>query len=95
MARKKPIIDYPREYQHLMIRGAQEDIRIPCDSNAQAVNLRNDLYAFRQVLYDAGEPYKELSDAAQNCRFLITEATLTVEPIRRPQWVEKRQDKST
>jgi len=65
-----------------MQRGNEEPVHIACDSHAQAVNLRNDLYAFRQVLYEAGAEHTKLSDAAQNCRFLITEATLTVEPIR-------------
>jgi len=81
VARKKPLADYPHEYSVLVSKGTDETVTIACDSNAQAVNLRNDLYAFRQVLYD-DPTKKELSDAAQNCRFLITDATLTVEPIR-------------
>ena len=83
MARKKPLPNYPREYSHLMQIGNTQGVVVACDSPQQAVNLRNDLYAFRQVLYEAGAEHKELSDAAQNCRFLITEATLTVEPIRK------------
>ncbi len=81
MARKKHLGKYPLEYGKLLERaGSGATIPIACDSLQQAVNLRNDLYAYRSVLYTTNN--KHLAELAGNCRFCIFGTILTIEPIR-------------
>lgn len=84
MARRKPLNTYPREYFNIFRIGDRQAINIVHETKEQAMATRNELYTFRQVLYDEGDGHlEELKSAAQNVRLSVTEATLTVEPIRR------------
>lgn len=81
MARQKPLDQYPNEYPQLFFEASKKQIVIACDSIHQAENLRNDLYAYRQVLYH-NPRQEELSMKAQNVRLSVSGSTLTAEPIR-------------
>jgi len=60
-----------------------KQIIITHDSPAQAEATRNELYTFRQVLYDDGSGATAvLADAAQNVRLSVRGVVLTCEPIR-------------
>lgn len=88
MARLKKLDQYPPEYSILFFEANRKSIVVACDSANQAENLRNDLYAFRKVLY--ANPYQEeLSMKAQNVRLVISGSTLTAEPIRPKQLGDK------
>lgn len=84
MARKKSLDSYPKEYFELFRMANEKQVTITHESNAQAEATRNELYTFRQVLYDEGntEALAALADAAQNVRLSVREAVLTCEPIR-------------
>jgi len=60
-----------------------KQIIITHDSPAQAEATRNELYTFRQVLYDDGSGATAvLADAAQNVRLSVRGSQLICEPIR-------------
>ena len=83
MARRKALQNYPKEYFEIFRHADRKAINIRHETKAQAEATRNDLYTFRQVLYDEGEAVHEiLKTAAQNVRLAVHEATRTCEPIR-------------
>lgn len=91
MARKKSLDSYPKEYFELFRMANEKGVFITHDSNAQAEATRNELYTFRQVLYDEGntEAQAVLADAAQNVRLSVRGSQLICEPIR----IKKEQQK--
>ena len=84
MARKKSLDSYPKEYFELFRMANEKEIMITHDSHAQAEATRNELYTFRQVLYDEGDTEAQavLADAAQNVRLSVRGSQLICEPIR-------------
>ena len=83
MARKKDIASYPKEYFELFRMANEKTITVKHETPAQAEATRNELYTFRQVLYDdAKGALAVVADAAQNVRLSVRGETLTWEPIR-------------
>ena len=88
MARKRPIDRYHQGYSDLMTRASYETVTVPFETPAQARSFRNEIYAFRSVLYsltgDDAVEYEDVAQAAQNVRFLVQGKNLIAEPIRPP-----------
>lgn len=80
MARQKALDKYPAEYLSIFRMANEREVVIACDSARDAKNLRNDLYAFRAVLYKHGPEDEQL--LAQNVRFVIRGNQLVAEAIR-------------
>lgn len=84
MARKKSLDSYPEEFFNIFRMANRQTIRVTHETQAQAEATRNELYTFRQVLYDEGDTVAlaVLADAAQNVRLSVQGAQLICEPIR-------------
>lgn len=80
MARQKTLDKYPAEYYSIFRMANEREVVIACDSAQQAKSLRNDLYAFRSVLYKHGEERDQ--QLAQNVRMFIQGNSLIAEAIR-------------
>lgn len=82
MARQKELSKYPAEYYSIFRMANEREVIIACDSEKQAHNLRNDLYAFRSALYKHGTERDQR--LAQNVRMFIQGDHLVAEAIRMP-----------
>ena len=83
MPRERLLGRYPEAYFDIFRKGAERKFTIPCVTNREALNLRQQLYAFRQSVRKAeAEPLHQrgIKQCVERCRLSVDAKRIICEP---------------